>query len=114
MLHTVIVANNCHLPLRSDAFLAEETEIFSSSVKVVCQTLSAVIIQNWMLPLSSVSLTFRENEFATDNKASLPFQSLSMERHSCLIIGISMIFCRRTLYVVHLLLYEITSLCFGV
>ena len=26
---------------------------------------------------SSVSFTFRENEFAADNKASLPFQSLS-------------------------------------
>ena len=63
---------------------AGETEIFSSSVILVCQTLSAVFIQNWMIPLrqirdvitSSVSFTFRENEFAADNKASLPFQSL--------------------------------------
>ena len=88
MLHTVIVAHNCHFPHRSVAFLAKETEIFSSSVKLVCQTLSAVfnpkldailksMCQIRGAIISSVSFTFRENEFAADNKASLPFQSLS-------------------------------------
>ena len=62
--------------------------MFSSSVNVVCRTLSAVFIPNWMIPLcpcakyemvitSYVLFAFRENEFAADNKASLPFQSLS-------------------------------------
>ena len=88
MLHTVIVANNCHFPHPSVAFLAGETEFFSSSVKLVCQTLSAVLVPKLDATLksmcqirdfitSSVSFTFRENEFAADKKASLPFQSLS-------------------------------------
>ena len=88
MLHTVIVTNNCHFPHRSVAFLAGETEIFSFSVKLVCQTLSAVFIPKLDATLksmcqirdviiSSVSFTIRENEFAADNKAPLPFQSLS-------------------------------------
>ena len=88
MLHTVIVGNNCHFPHRSVAFHAGETEIFSSSVKLVCQTLSAAFIPKQDATLksmcqirdvitSSVSLTFRENEFAVLIKASLPFQSLS-------------------------------------
>ena len=88
MLQTVIVANNFHFPHRSVAFLAGETEIFKTSVKLVCQTLSAVFIPKLDDALksmcqirdvitSSVWFTFRENEFAADNKASLPFQSLS-------------------------------------
>ena len=79
MLQTVIVTNNCHFPHRSVAFLAGETEIFSFYVKLVCQTLSAVFIQKPDDTLksmcqirdvitSSVSFTFRENEFAADNK----------------------------------------------
>ena len=81
MLHTVIVANNCHFPHRSVAFLAGETEIFSSSVKLVCQTLFAIFISKLDADLksmcqirdvitSSVSFTFRENGYAADNKAS--------------------------------------------
>ena len=79
MLQTVIVTNTCHFPHRSVAFLAGETEIFSSSVKLVCQTLSTVFIQKLDATLksmcqirdaitSSVSFTFRENELAADNK----------------------------------------------
>ena len=52
MLHTIIVANNCHFPHRTVAFLAGETDIFSSSVTLVRLTLPTVFIQNWMLPLS--------------------------------------------------------------
>ena len=37
-----------------------------------------------------------------------------MERRSCLMSGLTMIFCCRALYVVQLLLYEISSLRFGV
>ena len=88
MLHTVIVSNNCPFPHRSVAFLAGETDIFSSSVKLVCQTLSAVFIPKLDATLmsmyqirdfitSSVSFTFRENEFAVDKMALLLFQSLS-------------------------------------
>ena len=77
LLQTVVI-------FRTDLSRGRNCEIFSSSVILVCQTLSAVFIQNSMIPLrqirdvitSSVSFTFRENEFAADNKASLPFQSL--------------------------------------
>ena len=50
MLQTVIVANNCHFPHRSVAFLAgQNCEIFSSSVNLVSHTLPAVFIQNWII-----------------------------------------------------------------
>ena len=83
MLHTVIVVNNCQFPLRSVAFLTGETEICSSSVKLVCQTRCAVFIPKLEhVPIrdvitSSVSFTFRENEFVADSKATWSFQSLS-------------------------------------
>ena len=40
-----------------------------ATIKSMCQIRDVIT--------SSVSFTFRENEFAADNKATLPFQSLS-------------------------------------
>ena len=88
MLHTVIVANNCHFPHRSVVFLARETVKFST----FCQSSLPNFVRRLYPKLddtlksmrqirdvvtSSVSFTFRENEIVADNKASLPFQSLS-------------------------------------
>ena len=84
MLHIVIVANTCHFPHQSVAFLAGETAKFSTlqsswsaklcppslpklnaTLKSMCQIRDVIT--------RSVSFIFRENEFAADNKASLSF-----------------------------------------
>ena len=89
MLRTVIVANNCHFPHRSVAFLPGETVKFFQLFCQPClpnfvrrvypkldETLKSLRQMRDVIRIS-VSFILRENEFAEANNASLPFQLLS-------------------------------------
>ena len=84
MLHAVTVASNSHFPHRSVAFLEGETVKFSALLPNFVRRLYPKLDDTVKsmrqirdVITTSVSFTFRENEFAADNKASLSFQSLS-------------------------------------
>ena len=88
MLHTVIVGNN--FIFRTDLLHLSREKLWNfqlfcqaklpNSVRRLYPKLDATLKSMFQIRdviTSSVSFTFRENEFAADNKASLPFQSLS-------------------------------------